>query len=115
MTFFKTTLALVTAVIWFDSQTLHADETSDEAALRYLKTVLWPQAYRTQDTGLLARILDDKREAVLRLRAADRGLVNGNGLIDMGGAAPAPAPETRPEGEGEEGAAETIEELLGGE
>lgn len=29
----------------------------DEAALRHLKTVLWPQAYRTQDVALLDRIL----------------------------------------------------------
>lgn len=32
---------------------------SDEEALRHLKLVLWPQAYREQDTELLDRILHD--------------------------------------------------------
>ena len=31
----------------------------DEASLRHFKTVLWPQAYRTQDVALLDRMLDD--------------------------------------------------------
>ena len=32
----------------------------DAATLRHLKTVLWPKAYREQDTALLDRILDDR-------------------------------------------------------
>ncbi len=32
---------------------------NDEATLRELKTVLWQQAYREQDTALLGRILHD--------------------------------------------------------
>jgi hypothetical protein len=31
----------------------------DETTLRHLKTVLWQQAYRTQDTDLLDRLLHD--------------------------------------------------------
>lgn len=36
----------------------------DLAALRYLKEVEWPQAYRTQDTVLLDRILADEFQMV---------------------------------------------------
>ncbi len=40
-----------------------ADEPpDDEAVLRHFKTVLWPQAYRTQDTALLARLLHESFE-----------------------------------------------------
>lgn len=35
-----------------------AEPRSDEAQLRELKLVLWPKAYREQDTALLDRILD---------------------------------------------------------
>lgn len=31
----------------------------DEQELRHIKTVLWPQAYRTQDVALLDRLLHD--------------------------------------------------------
>lgn len=34
----------------------------DEAALREIKTVLWPRAYRTGDADLLDRLLDDSFE-----------------------------------------------------
>jgi hypothetical protein len=34
----------------------HAD---DEETLRHFKTVLWPQAYRTQDSALLDKMLHD--------------------------------------------------------
>ncbi len=37
---------------------------SDEDALRHLKTVLWPQAYRTQDTALLGQILHPTFEMI---------------------------------------------------
>ncbi|MFC4347112.1 nuclear transport factor 2 family protein [Kordiimonas lipolytica] len=36
----------------------------DEATLRHLKTVLWPQAYRTQDTDLLGQILHPTFEMI---------------------------------------------------
>ena len=35
------------------------DHIADKEGLTYLKEVLWPQAYREQDTVLLDRILDD--------------------------------------------------------
>ena len=34
----------------------------DYDVLRNLRTVLWPQAYRTQDVGLLDRLLHDSEE-----------------------------------------------------
>jgi hypothetical protein len=34
-----------------------AETTDDERTLRHFKTVLWPQAYRTQDVGLLGKLL----------------------------------------------------------
>ena len=38
--------------------------TDDEAALRHLKTVLWPTAYRTQDHELLDRLLHKSFEMI---------------------------------------------------
>ena len=35
----------------------------DEQELRHIKTVLWPQAYRTQDVELLDRLLHESFEA----------------------------------------------------
>jgi len=40
------------------------DVSADEAALRELKTVLWPRAYFTQDVKLLDRILADEFQSV---------------------------------------------------
>ena len=40
------------------------DRADDEAALRHLKTVLWPQAYQQQDARLLDRILDDRFQVI---------------------------------------------------
>lgn len=37
---------------------------SDTEQLRYFKTVLWPQAYREQDTDLLNRLLDDSFQMI---------------------------------------------------
>lgn len=37
---------------------------SEEETLRNIKTVLWPQAYRTQDTVLLDRLLDDSFQMI---------------------------------------------------
>lgn len=37
---------------------------SDEDVLRKFKTVLWPQAYRTQDTELLDRLLHDSFQMI---------------------------------------------------
>lgn len=39
-------------------------ESPDEEALRHLKTVLWPQAYRTQDVGLLDALLHDSFQLI---------------------------------------------------
>jgi hypothetical protein len=61
---FVSALILVVAAISLNSPGLSANETPDEAALRHLKTVLWPQAYRSQDTELLARILDDSFQMI---------------------------------------------------
>ncbi len=41
-----------------------AGEASDEETLRHFKTVLWPQAYRTQDAELLDRLLHDSFEMI---------------------------------------------------
>lgn len=41
-----------------------AVDPSDEAALREIKTVLWPRAYFTQDTALLGRILAEEFQSV---------------------------------------------------
>ena len=38
--------------------------TDDEATLRHFKTVLWPQAYRTQDVELLDHLLHETFEMV---------------------------------------------------
>ncbi len=37
---------------------------TDEAALRHFKTVLWPQAYRTQDTALLDLLLHESFQLI---------------------------------------------------
>lgn len=42
----------------------YAPTGDDEAALRHLKTVLWPTAYRTQDVALLDRLLHDSFEMI---------------------------------------------------
>ena len=36
----------------------------DEETLRHFKTVLWPQAYRTQDVELLGKLLDDSFQLI---------------------------------------------------
>lgn len=36
----------------------------DEATLRHFKTVLWPQAYRTQDVELPERMLHDSFQMI---------------------------------------------------
>lgn len=41
-----------------------AESSEDKLSLRHLKTVLWPQAYRTQDVELLDRILHDSFQMV---------------------------------------------------
>lgn len=64
MTRFFNALILIVSAISLNSPALFANETPDEAALRHLKTVLWPQAYRSQDTELLARILDDSFQMI---------------------------------------------------
>ena len=41
-----------------------ADEAADNARLREIKEVLWPKAYREQDTALLDQILADEFESI---------------------------------------------------
>jgi len=43
---------------------VQAGDASDEQTLRHFKTVLWPQAYRTQDAVLLDRLLHDSFEMI---------------------------------------------------
>lgn len=50
---------LLTAVLLCASTVSLAD---DEETLRQIKTVLWPQAYRTQDVDLLDKLLHDSFE-----------------------------------------------------
>ncbi|MEM9619289.1 MAG: nuclear transport factor 2 family protein [Pseudomonadota bacterium] len=42
----------------------YAEQASDEETLRHFKTVLWPQAYRTQDAELLGRLLHDSFQMI---------------------------------------------------
>lgn len=42
----------------------NAEQASDEETLRHFKTVLWPQAYRTQDAELLDRLLHDSFQMI---------------------------------------------------
>jgi hypothetical protein len=51
-------LALLTAAGWAFA------ETEDARTLRHFKTVLWPQAYRTQDVALLDRLLHDSFQLI---------------------------------------------------
>jgi hypothetical protein len=39
-------------------------EPTDEETLRHFKTVLWPQAYRTQDTELLGQLLHESFQMI---------------------------------------------------
>jgi len=58
---------LVSAAVFFYSSTGFTDNKStdsDEELLRNFKTVLWPQAYRKQDTDLLDRLLDDSFQMI---------------------------------------------------
>ena len=41
-----------------------AVQADDDAELRHIKTVLWPQAYREQDVALLDRLLDDSFQLI---------------------------------------------------
>lgn len=60
----KTTLLMLLLLLLSHTTVGHADDVTDEHALRHLKTVLWPQAYRTQDVALLDRILHDSFEMI---------------------------------------------------
>ncbi len=53
--------ALVCTLLLLATHHAHAD---DESVLRHFKTVLWPQAYRTQDVELLDRMLHDSFEVI---------------------------------------------------
>lgn len=55
------------AAVLLVAATLHAapqDRSADEKALRQIKEVDWPKAYREQDTALLDRILADEFQSI---------------------------------------------------
>lgn len=54
-------LAAALALLTFTATPLRAD---DEETLRHFKTVLWPQAYRTQDVALLDALLHDSFQLI---------------------------------------------------
>ena len=54
-------MLIVVAAVFLAPTAVHAD---DYAILREFKTVLWPQAYRTQDVELLDRMLHDSFEMI---------------------------------------------------
>lgn len=54
-------LPVVLAITGMSSPIAFAD---DEATLRHFKTVLWPQAYRTQDVELLDSMLHESFEVI---------------------------------------------------
>ena len=56
----KLLLTLAVTATLIVAHTSIAGEHDDEAVLRNFKTVLWPQAYRTQDVDLLDRMLHDR-------------------------------------------------------
>lgn len=58
--FFTSLLMLASAVALADDE----GSSSDREELQHFKTVLWPQAYRTQDTALLDRLLDDSFQMI---------------------------------------------------
>ena len=56
--------ALAAVVLMLSAAPLLASGGDDEEILRHFKTVLWPQAYRTQDVELLDRMLDDSFQMI---------------------------------------------------
>jgi hypothetical protein len=54
---------LMLSVAWAPLQ-FAADLESDDAQLRHIKTVLWPQAYRTQDAALLDSLLHESFQLI---------------------------------------------------
>lgn len=52
------------AIAMATAQASPPEPTQDQAALRELKEVLWPKAYREQDTKLLDRILADEFQMI---------------------------------------------------
>ncbi len=57
------TVATLLACLLF-AQASQATPSDDEQALRHLKEVAWPQAYREQDTALLDSILADEFQMI---------------------------------------------------
>ncbi len=60
-------MSLTLLLFLFTAAPCHAGNetiTPDEQQLRHIKTVLWPQAYREQDTELLGRLLDDSFQMI---------------------------------------------------
>ena len=56
-------MAVVSASTLFAAEPVR-DQENDKTRLRELKEVLWPKAYREQDSALLAQILADEFESI---------------------------------------------------
>lgn len=55
---------IATAALLLAVPAIPQDRAADEKALRHLKEVEWPKAYREQDTALLDRILADEFQSI---------------------------------------------------
>ncbi|KER11122.1 MAG: hypothetical protein HY22_00125 [[Candidatus Thermochlorobacteriaceae] bacterium GBChlB] len=63
---FSLITGIITILFCFsvNAQEIRSKHKTDEQVLRHLKEVLWPKAYREQDTLLLDELLDDKFQMV---------------------------------------------------
>ena len=57
------TVGMALGLLWSAAQ-VRAGGSSDKAALRHIKEVLWPKAYAEQDVALLGSILADEFQSV---------------------------------------------------
>lgn len=60
----KMLFCVIAASIVAVASPVQAGDAADEETLRHFKTVLWPQAYRTQDAELLDRLLHDSFQMI---------------------------------------------------
>jgi hypothetical protein len=57
-------IATIAGLLFAAAPAIPQDRAADEKALRHLKEVEWPKAYREQDTALLDRILADEFQSI---------------------------------------------------
>jgi hypothetical protein len=57
-------IATAAVLLFSTAPAIPQDRAADEKALRHLKEVEWPKAYREQDTALLDRILADEFQSI---------------------------------------------------